>query len=174
MSLISIPPSDWIAAPRPLWGDRWLLLTAGDWASGRYNAMTVSWGATGVLWERPVVEVVVRPTRHTRGFMDAYTSFTLCGFPEKYRGALSLLGSRSGRDGDKIGESGLTPVASPTVEAPCFAEAELVLECRKIYWHDVDPGRFIDPSLNGVYPLKDYHRAYTGEIAAAWVEGAGS
>jgi flavin reductase (DIM6/NTAB) family NADH-FMN oxidoreductase RutF len=173
MSLVSIPPSEWIASPRPLWGDRWLVLTAGDWPSGAYNAMTVSWGAMGVLWDKPVVQVVVRPTRHTFGFMERYGSFTLCAFPEKHRKALSLLGSRSGRDGDKIGPSGLTPVPSSVVAAPRFAEAECVLECRKLYWSDFDPAHFLDPSIQAVYPIKDYHRAYFGEISAVWIERAG-
>jgi flavin reductase (DIM6/NTAB) family NADH-FMN oxidoreductase RutF len=166
MPMISILPSEWIASPRALWADRWLVLTAGDWPSGDYNAMTVSWGAMGFLWEKPFVQVVVRPTRHTFGFMERHGTFTLCAFPEKHRKALSLLGSRSGRDGDKIGPSGLTPETSSVVAAPSFAEAELVLECRKMYWHDFDPGRFLDPSIHAVYPLKDYHRAYYGEIAA--------
>ncbi|MBN2202034.1 flavin reductase [bacterium] len=162
----SIHPTEWIASPRALWAEHWLVLTAGDWAAGDYNAMTVSWGATGFLWEKPFAQVVVRPTRHTYGFMERYGSFTLCAFPERHREALALLGSRSGRDGDKINASGLTPEASSVVAAPRFGEAELVLECRKIYWQDMDPARFIDPSISGHYPLKDYHRIYYGEIAA--------
>lgn len=166
MTMRSIPPTEWTASPRALWADRWLVLTAGDWPAGDYNAMTVSWGAMGTLWEKPFVQVVVRPTRYTYGFMERHGTFTLCAFPEKHRKALSLLGSRSGRDCDKIGLSGLTPEASTAVAAPCFAEAELVLECRKIYWHDFDPGRFLDPSISAHYPLKDYHRVYYGEIVA--------
>lgn len=166
MTMRSIPPSEWIASPRALWARHWLVLTAGDRASGDFNAMTVSWGAAGFLWEKPFAQVVVRPTRHTYGFMERHPTFTLCAFPERHREALALLGSRSGRDCDKISLSGLTPEASSVVAAPCFAEAELVLECRKMYWHDFDPGRFLDPSISAHYPLKDYHRVYYGEIVA--------
>jgi hypothetical protein len=51
--------------------------------------------------------------------------------------------------------------------APCFAEASLVLECRKIYWDDLEPGHFLDQSLDNHYPQKDYHRIYFGQVLAA-------
>jgi flavin reductase (DIM6/NTAB) family NADH-FMN oxidoreductase RutF len=152
--------------PYHLWDRQWLLLTAGDFAARRFNAMTVGWGSLGVMWNLPFVQVVVRPTRYTHGFMEEHSTFTLCAFPEACRSALELLGTRSGRDGDKITASGLTPVASTLVAAPSYAEAELVLECRKIYWADLDPGHFLDPRIQPLYPAQDYHRAYFGEILA--------
>ncbi len=80
--------------------------------------------------------------------MEAHDTFTVSFFPEDYRGALELLGSKSGRDGDKITESGLTPAAALRVAAPGFAEAELVLSCRKIYYSDMKPDHFsIRPSI---------------------------
>ena len=42
-------------------------------------------------------------------------------------------------------EAGLTPQAAAQVAAPVFAEAELVIECRKLYWQDLDPAHFLDP-----------------------------
>jgi flavin reductase (DIM6/NTAB) family NADH-FMN oxidoreductase RutF len=98
--------------------------------------------------------------------MEQHDSFTLCAFPEKYRNALNLLGSNSGRHGDKIVESGLQPIASTKVAAPSFAEAELIMECRKIYWDDFKPDHFLDQRIHNNYPLKDYHRIYFGAIVA--------
>jgi flavin reductase (DIM6/NTAB) family NADH-FMN oxidoreductase RutF len=164
-----IPAHDFLTRVFHLWDKQWFLLTAGDFAAGHYNAMTVSWGAMGGLWGRPFVQVVVRPTRHTYGFMERYDAFTLCTFPEAYRKALDLLGTKSGRDGDKIAESGLTPVASTRVAAPSFAEADLVIECHKIYWADLEPDHFLSSDIRGHYPIKDYHRVYYGEIVA--IEG---
>ena len=69
-------------------------------------------------------------------------------------------------DEDKIAKTHLTPIASAQVHAPCYAEAELVLECRKIYWSDLDPKHFLDASIEANYPRKDYHRLYLGEIVA--------
>ncbi len=149
-----------------LWSARWLLLTAGDFASRTFNAMAVGWGSIGTMWGKPFAQVVVRPGRHTRGFMENYDTFTLCAFPERYRPAVQLLGTKSGRDRDKIAESGLTPVAASQVAAPSFAEAELVIECRKIYWQDMQPANFLDPGIAKNYPQMDYHRIYFGEIVA--------
>ena len=148
-------------------GNRWLLLTAGIFAPRAFNSMTISWGSAGELWNKPIFQVFVRPTRYTRDFIEAGDSFSLCVLPAEYRKALSLLGSRSGRNSDKIAESGLSAMASRLVAAPCYAEAELVIECRKLYWQDLDPSHFLDPGIESNYPGKDYHRVYFGEIVAA-------
>ena len=118
------------------------------------------------MWGKPFSQVVVRPTRYTFEFMQKYATFTLCAFPAEYKKALSLLGSRPGRDGDKIGQAGVTPTASQTVASPGFAEASLILECNKIYWQDFDPDKFLSTQIEKNYPRKDYHRVYFGEIVA--------
>jgi flavin reductase (DIM6/NTAB) family NADH-FMN oxidoreductase RutF len=166
MTRDAIPIQDLNVRINYLWDDQWLLLTAGDFASRDFNSMTVSWGSLGVMWNRPFAQVVVRPVRHTFNFIERHPTFTLCAFPGEYQDALQLLGSKSGRDGNKIAESGLTPQAATTVAAPGFAEAELVLECRKMYSDDFDPARFLDPTIDRYYPDKDYHRIYFGEIVA--------
>jgi flavin reductase (DIM6/NTAB) family NADH-FMN oxidoreductase RutF len=71
---------------------------------------------------------------------------------------------KSGKDVDKIKESGITPIPSLKVEAPGFDEAELIIECRKIYFDDFHPKHFLDVSIDGNYPERDYHRVYLGEI----------
>ncbi len=50
--------------------------------------------------------------------------------------------------------------------APAFAEAELVIECRKIYRDALEPKGFLDPQIESNYPQKDYHSVYFGEIVA--------
>jgi flavin reductase (DIM6/NTAB) family NADH-FMN oxidoreductase RutF len=75
-----------------------------------------------------------------------------------------MLGSRSGRDEDKIAASGLTPIASKVVDAPSYEEAELVIECKKMYWQDYEPEQFLNPAILLEYPKKDYHRIFFGEI----------
>jgi flavin reductase (DIM6/NTAB) family NADH-FMN oxidoreductase RutF len=147
--------------------EHWLLLTAGENRPGAFNAMTVSWGGLGVLWGKPMALVVVRPSRYTYEFMERSESFTLCAFPAAYREALTLCGTRSGRSFDKIKAAGLTPMASTLVAAPAYEEAELVLECRKMYYSDLEPSRFLQPDLEGNYGGRDYHRIYLGEIVAA-------
>lgn len=166
-SLTPIPEIEkFIARPIALWAPNWLLLTSGDFAAGHYNTMTVAWGSLGMMWNFPVAQVVVRPVRYTYEFMEQYDTFTLTAFSGKFRKALGVLGSRSGRDSDKIAAAGLTPCPSTRVAAPSFAEAELLIECRKIYWQDFDPTHFVDARIHKEYPQKDYHRVYYGEILA--------
>ncbi len=62
----------------------------------------------------------------------------------------------------------MTPIASQKVAAPGYAEAELILECRKIYWGDIDPQHFLAADIHQNYQLKDYHRFYFGEILHLW------
>ncbi|NLF01758.1 MAG: flavin reductase family protein [Anaerolineales bacterium] len=163
-----IPVDEFTAPIHKLWSDQWFLLTCGDHTAAHFNAMTVAWGSMGIMWGKPFVQVVVRPVRYTYEFMERYDSFTVNAFAPEYKRALLKLGSTSGRDGDKIALSGLTPVASSLVAAPSFAEAELTIECRKIYWQDFDPTHFLDPSIESNYAQKDYHRAYFGEVLAIW------
>ena len=147
-----------------IWDDNWFLLTAGDFVTGHFNSMTVSWGTIGSLWERPVAQVFVRPQRYTFDFIDRYDTFTLCAFTKEYRKSLSLMGSRSGRNLDKAATAGITPIAAELVPAPVYAEADLIIECRKIYWADFDPAHFLDKSILENYPASDFHRIFYGEM----------
>jgi flavin reductase (DIM6/NTAB) family NADH-FMN oxidoreductase RutF len=115
--------------------------------------------------------VVVRPTRYTFEFMNRFPDFTLTAFSKEYRKDLSLLGKKSGRDQDKIAETRLHPIASEKVNSPAFAEAELILECRKTYWDDLNPEHFMDPDILKNYEKHDEHRIYFGETLS--IRGTG-
>ncbi|HNT33882.1 MAG TPA: flavin reductase [bacterium] len=154
--------------PVDLWMNQWLILTSGT--DEDCNMMTVAWGSIGCMWSKPFVQIVVRPQRHTFQYLEKSDSFTLCAFPGKYRRALQTLGSISGRDGDKLSKTNLTLRKSTKVSAPCYNEASLILECRIMYTQDINPAGFKDPVIEGNYPNKDYHRAYFGEIVAAFIE----
>ena len=101
-------------------GDEWMLVTAGD--REKFNMMTASWGSMGFLWNKPVVMVFVRPQRYTFEFSEKRDTFTLSFFDERYRRALNVCGSVSGRDTDKVKESGLTPYFTEAGN-PAFEEA---------------------------------------------------
>lgn len=65
--------------------------------------MTASWGQLGHLWGKNVMTVYIRPQRYTKEFVDAGDYFTVTLF-DGYKKELGVLGSKSGRDGDKIAE----------------------------------------------------------------------
>lgn len=142
-------------------GEQWMLITAGT--GEKCNTMTASWGGLGVLWGKPVATVYIRPQRYTLEFVEREERFTLAFFGEEYRKALALCGAKSGRDIDKVKECGFTVETADG--APYFAQADLVLVCRKAYWQDMDPTHFLDGEIDGKwYPEKDYHRIFIGEI----------
>ena len=161
-----IPAAELILPAILRWTTSWFLLTAGDNESGAFNAMTVGWGGIGVMWSKPIAMVVVRPSRYTYEFMEKYDSFTLSVFPEDQRQALQICGTTSGRDSDKIRLAGLTPIPSFAVEAPGFDEAELIIECRKVYADALKPSMFLSPDIMKHYPEGDVHTMYFGEIVA--------
>jgi flavin reductase (DIM6/NTAB) family NADH-FMN oxidoreductase RutF len=151
-------------------GQDWMLITAGTVDS--LNTMTASWGGMGVLWNKNVCFCVIRPTRYTYEFMEKSDNFTLCFFTEKYRDVLNFCGTHSGRDVDKIEMTGLTPLEGSN-GIVFFDEARLVIETSKIYFQDLNPENFLDDSIDGNYPKKDYHRMYIGEIDRVLKKGLG-
>ena len=78
---------------------------------------------------------------------------------------LAYCGKVSGREEDKIAETGLTPVFDR--EAPYFAEADLVLICKKLYRQTMTPECFADSALvSAFYSDGDYHETFVGEIVS--------
>lgn len=147
-------------------GTDWMLITAGN--ETNYNTMTASWGGLGVLWNKPVVFIFIRPQRYTFDFVEREDYFSCSFYDEKYRDQLNFCGKYSGRDYDKTKETGLIPLKFNNTMA--FNQSRLVLECRKIYYQDIDPGNFLAPFIAKNYPKKDYHRLFIGEIASVWIK----
>jgi len=131
----------------------------------KHNCMTISWATMGVLWNRHIFVVYVRPTRYTFGLINSYPDFTVNFFSAECRDKLAYCGTVSGRDVDKFAEAGLSVVASQKVDSPSVDESHLIIEARTIYAQDLDPRAFVDPRINDHYPRKDYHRMFMGEIA---------
>ena len=143
-------------------GREWMLITAGK--NNQFNMMTASWGGLGFLWGMPVSFCFVRPQRYTYEFMEKHTNYTLSFYGNEYRDALNICGTQSGRDIDKVMETGLTPITTDS-GAVYFSEAKLVIESRKLYTHDFAEQCFLDTTIIGnAYAAGDYHRMYVGEI----------
>lgn len=142
-------------------GTDWMLVTSGHPES--HNTMTASWGSLGVLWNKNIAIAFVRPSRHTYQFMEKQDIYTLSFFGEEHRDALQICGSRSGRDCNKALEASITPVETDE-GCTAFAEARMIIECRKIYYQDLNPKQFLDQAINNNYGNGDYHRMYIGEI----------
>ncbi len=162
----SVDPKTLDLNPFAAIGDQWMLVTAGT--KEKCNTMTASWGGLGVLWGAPAATCYIRPQRYTREFLEASDCFTLSFFGEEYRKALSLCGSKSGRDVDKVKECGFT-VAEGEGGAPYFEQASLVLVCRKWFVQRMDPASIPEDVKVSQYPKQDYHYIYIGQIVQALV-----
>lgn len=89
----------------------WMLITAGD--NTEFNMMTASWGGLGVMFNKPVAFCFINPARYTYQLMEKNDTYTFTFYTEAYRDVLQYCGSASGRDKDKVKETGLTPITTP-------------------------------------------------------------
>lgn len=152
--------------------NRYILVTAGTLEEGKFNSMTISWGFFGNMWFDPMALIAIRESRYTNEFLEAGEDFTLTILPEKYKSVYGLMGSKSGRNSNKMKESGLTPIASRCVKSPSYEEACFTLECRKVYMGDILKEGILDQKiLERDYADGDYHRIYIGKIVRAWKTG---
>lgn len=172
----TIRPEEITDNPFRLIGKDWMLVTAakndGSLICGEdYNTMTASWGGVGVLWNKPVAFVFIRPQRHTFGFAEENDRMTLSFFDESHRAALAHCGKASGRDGDKAKDCGLTPVSesNDSGRAVWFDEARMVLKTRKLYHQFLDENCFTDSAPMATYAAKDFHMMYVCEITEVLV-----
>ena len=148
-------------------GKEWMLVTAGT--PEHFNTMTASWGGIGWLWNRPVAFVFIRPERYTHSFIEEHDRMTLSflGNGEKMREALTLCGRVSGREHNKVAESGLTPVTVGH-ESVTFDEARLVIEGRKLFKSPMKAENFLDQEVLARWyndqPGGSLHEIYVIEI----------
>ncbi len=150
-------------------GSDWMLITVRDEKQGRANAMTASWGAMGVLWNKNICVCFVRPQRHTYSLLENESEFSIAFMGEEHRASLGLCGRESGRDCDKLKSCGLT--VNDECGVPVINEAKTVLVCKKLYEDDLREDCFLDSSLLSNYAKGDYHRFYVCEIKEAYRKG---
>lgn len=150
-------------------GKDWMLITVRDEENQRTNAMTASWGAMGVLWNKNVCICFVRPERYTHKLLEEQESFSIAFLGEQHRGTLRLCGKESGRDTDKLRTCGLDSCLLDGVEV--ISQAELVLICKKLYEDELKESSFIDKTLLTNYSSGGYHTVYVCEIKGAYIKG---
>jgi flavin reductase (DIM6/NTAB) family NADH-FMN oxidoreductase RutF len=137
-------------------------------ADDNVNTMTIGWATLGYIWQRPVFMVAVRDSRHTFALLEKTDNFTVTvPVPDTYHDALMLCGSKSGRDIDKFKECALQLKAAQRVRSPIIDIPGNHYECRIVYKSAMD-NAFLNPDLEKLYPKKDYHTLYFGEILACY------
>ncbi len=163
MAFTTVIPDEFDCSAFRLIDKEWLLITAPDATkdSGA-SAMTASWAELGVIWNKPVATVYVRPQRHTYSLCEASDRISLCVLPEEHRAAHKILGRLSGRDTDKLKDCGLTCTEIDGVKV--IEQSKLAFICRKMYADDLKKDCFADKEQHKHYPSEDFHRFYILEI----------
>lgn len=166
-NFVEVKPEELNKSPFQLIGNEWTLITAEK--DNKVNTMTASWGGFGIMWHKNVVNVVIRPQRYTKEFVDNSDTFSLTFFDKSFKKELGYLGSVSGRDEDKLSKISLT--VGHIENTPYFEEANLVLICKKLYAQDFKPECFIQEGLDEeFYSNKDYHTMYIAEVQKVFIK----
>ncbi|MFC1817443.1 flavin reductase family protein [Thermodesulfobacteriota bacterium] len=132
------------------------------------NTMAIGWATFGVVWKKPIMMVAVRLTRHTFGIIEAATDFTVTIPLGDMGKEIAFCGSKSGRDFDKFKECNLEITTSREVVSPIIKTSGRHYECNIVYKSATDPAYLDQGYDSSIYPQKDYHTLYFGEILACY------
>lgn len=131
------------------------------------NTMTIGWATIGYAWKKPIMMVMVRDSRHTFGVIEKAADFTVSVPSADMKKEIAFCGTKSGRDVDKFKECGFKAAPSRQVASPILQIPGIHFECRIVYKNAVDPAR-LTRDYDSIYPEKDYHTLYFGEIQACY------
>jgi len=143
---------------------RVLLVSCGK--EGSPNVMAIGWGTIGIIWQKPVFVVLVRPSRHTYKLIEEIGEFTVNIVPSHLKDVVQYCGTVSGRDHNKFKEKQLTIMPSQKVKPPVIKEGILHFECRVVHKNDLIPSELEKSIVPALYPRGDFHRVFFGEILA--------
>jgi flavin reductase (DIM6/NTAB) family NADH-FMN oxidoreductase RutF len=145
-------------------GGAFLTVKSGD----MLNTMTIGWATFGVVWSKPIMMVAVRSSRHTFGIIEAAKDFTVTVPAGDMHKEIAFCGSKSGRNVDKFKMCSLETTDSRQVASPVIKTAGRHYECIIIYKSAMDPAHLEKDYDSSLYPKKDYHTLYFGEIRACY------
>jgi len=140
-----------------------LTVRAGD----ALNTMTIGWATIGIAWRKPIMMVMVRSSRHTFSLIEKAADFTVSVPNGDAKKALAFCGTKSGRDLDKFKACGLKTAPGRNVVSPIIQIPGIHIECRIVYKNPIDPAQ-LTHDYDPLYPDKDYHTLYFGEIQACY------
>ena len=136
-------------------------------ARDRLNTMTIGWATIGIAWRREVLMVMVRNSRHTYSLIEEAPDFTVSVPSGDLKRELAFCGTKSGRAVDKFAECRLQTQAGRQTASPIVRVPGVHFECRIVYKSPIDPAQ-LDPEFAPLYPERDYHTLYFGEILACY------
>ena len=139
------------------------------------NAMVASGGGMGVQFRKPTTWCIFPVSRYTLELIKKEQAYTLSYFPDEYRDQFMLLGTKSGRDSNKMKEVELTAIETPLGNM-AFEEARLIIECKLLQISTIPADDFYTDEVK-MYLAETYKdpsevRQYVfGEITRVWEKG---
>ena len=137
-------------------------------AADALNTMTIGWATFGFIWQKPVMMVAVRSTRHTFGIIEKALDFTVTIPSGDMNKATAFCGSKSGRDVDKFKKCNLETADGRNVASPIIKVPGIHYECKIVYKSAMNTVHLDKNYDKAIYPQKDYHTLYFGEILACY------
>jgi flavin reductase (DIM6/NTAB) family NADH-FMN oxidoreductase RutF len=133
--------------------------------NGKANAMTIGWGTVGLIWYKPILTILVRKSRYTYELLEQNRNFTVSVPAQgELKKALSVCGTKSGRDTDKIKESQLSVAKGKLDNTSIITDCSLFYECTIVHKNDVNPKSLGEGIKKDYYNNDDFHSIYFGEI----------
>jgi flavin reductase (DIM6/NTAB) family NADH-FMN oxidoreductase RutF len=153
-------------------GKDFYAITAGK--EGNYNSMVGSGGGLGMLFKKPTTWCLLRTDRYTLEIIRKEQTYTLSYFPNEYKEQMLFLGSKSGRDSEKMKEVKLSSVQTPSGDMT-FKEATLIIECNLTAITTPNPNDFYSQEskdyIDEAYKdANEYRKLVFGEITRVWVK----
>ena len=131
--------------------------------------MTVGWATIGYVWRKPIMMIAVRPTRHTHTIIEKAQDFTVSIPSSDMQREIAFCGTKSGRDYDKFKECDLLVAAGQKVSSAIIKTPGIHYECKIVFKSYMDPS-YLDKAYDAeIYPEKDYHTLYFGEIMSCYL-----
>ena len=134
---------------------------------GRLNAMTIGWAQTGVIWGKPVMTVLVRPSRYSHELLENARYFSVCvPVSGGWKNELAFCGSKSGRECDKLRACALKTKEGSRRGVKLIKGAALSYECEILCKAEMPASALPKAIREKYYPAGDFHTLYFGEILA--------
>lgn len=151
-------------------GKDFTVITAGE----NPNSMVASWGGVGIMFNKPVTWNFLRANRYTLEKIRETGTYTMCYFPDQYKGDIMQFGTKSGRNTDKMAQTKLTPMTTPD-GYPAYQEAKIIIECKLIAASTVSKDEFYTEESKtflqeGYDDAKDWHKLVYGEITNIYIK----
>jgi len=127
------------------------------------NTMTIGWATIGIVWQKPIFMVAVRNSRHTFTLIEKADDFSVSVPSKNMSDQIRFCGTKSGRDFDKFKECKLTTKDSQDIFSPMIDIPGIHFECKIVFKSAMNP-KFLIDEYEKLYPEKDYHTLYFGEI----------